>query len=615
MSVLDMPAEIIGLITRYLSLDDIFHLAVSCRSLSFVLRDGGIGRQALIQKARFSPEYTEAARTGQFARGLRCLIKRQHAIKTARPFQVALLAVCKSFIYVNGALCYSIDRENLRLLLLNETATTESTINMQGLLFKHVPESRVAESFAHHPLYYACGVLSCVYSQKQGNASKSWIVLLHIESRAIVGIQRLRSTKRIVVRNSHQYLYYGTKSQDHEDGTKRWVFHAFSFQSQEWDCKKIVLDQPIGQYVGADISFEIFDDYFYAVSSSATLDPEENKWNSFYHALRFRLGSHSSVEILPKTASWRRRPTDGAIDDRWSTLNLHQDYESGHVFVYESRREWLPSSSQPRRTCYRKKLDFPGLPSDTPQGDEASNREPAGWNSEEHQEAFEAEDIHVGDNGSVGTTFTYNNALIHSYHPSCRCFLDMVKDFPLADPHALSSPPGDNGVFFWPPEALASKRDAISTRLQKLLGPQGSLESTDWALDERNLIYSPTTAPGNNLKAIVLVSFDPALRLEGLPKLCENCAAGSCKGNSSPSAICNVSQAELGADSSLRLEGACKAVGSERDSNPDAPETAQTTTSDTRSWLLTQEAFYRVITGRDGASQGFDMTHHRKRIQ
>ncbi|KAH7302987.1 hypothetical protein B0I35DRAFT_415456 [Stachybotrys elegans] len=567
MSVLDMPVEIIGLITRYLSLDDIFHLAVSCRSLSFVLRDGGIGHQALIQ-------YTEAARTGQFARGLRRLIKRQYAIKTARPFQVALLGVCENFIYVNGALCYSIDRENLRLLFLNEAATTEYAINIQGLLFKHIPESRMAESFAYHPLYYACGILSCIYTQKQDNSSKSWLLLLHLESRTIVGIQRLRSTKRIVVRNTHQYLYYGTRSQDHEDGTKRWVFHAFSFKSQEWDSKNIVLDQLIGQYVGANISFEIFDDYFYAISSSATLDPEENKWNSFYHALRFRLGSHLSVEILPKLASWRRRPTDGAIDDRWNTLNLHQDHESGHIFVYESRREWLPSSSQPQRTCYRKKLQFPGLPSDTDtlQGDEASNREPASWNSERHYEAFEAQDIHVGDNGSIGTTFDYNKTLIHSYHPSCRCFLDMVKDFPLADPSA------------------------------QRLRLRGSLEKTNWALDERNLIYSPTTAPGNNLKAIVLVSFDPALRLQGLPQLCENCAASSCK-------------AELGADSSRWSEGACKAVESEQDSNPNAPETAQTATSDTSSCIWTQEPFYWAIKGQDGTSQGFDMAHHRKKIQ
>ncbi|EHK41067.1 uncharacterized protein TrAtP1_004473 [Trichoderma atroviride] len=91
---------------------------------------------------------------------------------------------------------------------------------------------------------------------------------------------------------------------------------------------------------------------------------EDTEWtasghplNSFYDAFRFRLGDHSTIDILPRSALWRRGATDGPIDDRWNHLQLGQDERSGQVSIYETRREWLCSWSQ--RSCYGKRLTFP----------------------------------------------------------------------------------------------------------------------------------------------------------------------------------------------------------------------------------------------------------------
>ncbi|KFA79915.1 hypothetical protein S40288_10031 [Stachybotrys chartarum IBT 40288] len=560
MNLLRMPIEIIGLITENLSSEDIYSLSLTCRALGYIIQDDGVCRRALTHNASFSKEYREAKASGSYAAGLRRLVKRRSAVKTARPFLVAVVAVCKSFMYANSALCYSVGHDHMRILLLKGRVTTEVAVNTRQLLSTTFPDKSWPGPYKFKPLYYACGLISCMYTYTKEDEPHHLLVLWHVESRSIVSVHQLGSTRRIFVRNNHEYLYYGTRSQDTGDGTKQWVLRGFDISARQWCTNRSVLKHLAGDELGLNVCFEIIGDYFYGLSSAAMSEPGENKWNSFYYVCRFQLGAHTKVQMLPMSASWRRRPADGAVDDRWSSLQLFEDEETGQIFIYESRREWLPSNSQSQRNCYRKELLFPPQPSDE-EAAYGTDDDPINWgsdnlvdwNSEYRFEPPVPENVHAGDDGSLGTTVAYNNSLIRTYNPSCRCFVDVINDPPALNPasqrlllrmrprprdgpirasHAVeaASPPrspelgipdlaGHDGINTWPPKEYQDESGSLFSNMQYVMNPQQPAETMDWAADERFLIYSPKATLPSQLRAIVLVSFDPTLHLQAVPNL------------------------------------------------------------------------------------------------
>ncbi|KFA79921.1 hypothetical protein S40288_09994 [Stachybotrys chartarum IBT 40288] len=361
--------------------------------------------------------------------------------------------------------------------------------------------------------------------------------------------------------------------------------------------------------------------------------------------------------MLPKSASWRRRPADGAVDDRWSSLQLFEDEETGQIFVYESRREWLPSNSQSQRNCYRKELLFPPPPSDEEVAygtdDDPTNWDSDNlvtWNSEYRFETPVPENVHAGDDGSLGTTVAYNNSLIRTYNPSCRCFVDVIND-PLAvnpasqrlllrmRPRPLDGPirashaveavsptrspelgipdlAGHDGINTWPPKEYQDESGSLFSSIQHVMNPQQPAETMDWAADERFLIYSPKATLPSQLRAIVLVSFDPTLHLQAVPNLygCQPCEG--CIGVPSYPAACSHGQVQEVADSLPRPSQVLhhsekpdlsRAVIGRGSSGPDqAAEIEQST------WATTSRAFYLTIGGLDERPRGFDMTHPRR---
>jgi hypothetical protein len=48
MSILRLPVEIVSLLVELLDLDDIFNMALSCRSLSYIIHDRRMCRLALM---------------------------------------------------------------------------------------------------------------------------------------------------------------------------------------------------------------------------------------------------------------------------------------------------------------------------------------------------------------------------------------------------------------------------------------------------------------------------------------------------------------------------------------------------------------------------------------
>ncbi|KAH8808050.1 hypothetical protein F5884DRAFT_821520 [Xylogone sp. PMI_703] len=176
---------------------------------------------------------------------------------------------------------------------------------------------------------------------------------------------------------------------------------------------------------------------------------------------------------------------------------------------------------------------------------------------EDHPNHLEApprlpQNTHPGDDGSLQLTFTLTKSRLRYYNTSSSTFLDLVDDplptdwqqtqrirlrcgsrkpapplqYPAGHRNAgVTRPPSNDlstalkelyletPITFWPSADLPeSEQDAI----YKLLNPPSHLGNVEGTADDRSLVYvtGGTMAP----QALIFISFDPAIRLEGLKK-------------------------------------------------------------------------------------------------
>ncbi|KAL7959557.1 hypothetical protein V8C34DRAFT_108706 [Trichoderma compactum] len=566
MSLCRVPSEILRLIAVNLGPDDLFHLAISSPQFEGILYDAVICRKAL-ENIKFSPDYRQG-KTGEYDKALRRFIKRREALQMARPFHVLQVSSeALQFTYTNGALCYTtkqispVYEHHLRVLALEGPSVKEVSIDIPNLIKDcDIPHFEETQPYQFRPLYHADGIVSCLYEQKKSLTSVRWLIIYSLEKGKILNARSLLSTANIFVRNNCQYLYFGTKSYSSQ-GRRRWVLEGVSLKDPAWSARRTILWDLAGSEMGSTVCFEIFGNHLYGVSSQELAGIEEYEWDSpghpidsFYYAFRLPLGDPSKIQILPRSALWRRGATDGPIDDRWNHLQLGQDEKSGRVSIFETRKEWLSSWS--RRTCYRKQLFWPsirentdGHPDDRPE-DGCSDS----WDSMAHDDSTTESSVHRGDTGFSSSTFDFCNTPVRSYSPSCQAFVDIVTTTTAASPtskrlrlrvrrrpqeprptsesgHMPSSPTeladavndsGDQYVRLWPADLGEQGSEQPNQSryhyCDEILNPEAHFDEVDWAMDERVLVYSPKSL--NRLdepRSIVLVSFDPGLHF---PKQC-----------------------------------------------------------------------------------------------
>ncbi|KAL7928455.1 hypothetical protein V8C35DRAFT_242088 [Trichoderma chlorosporum] len=562
MSLCRVPFEILRLIAVNLDADDLFHLAISSRHFQHIIYDTVICRKVL-ETIRFSPDYTQERETGDYAKALRRLIKRREALQMARPFHVLeVSSEALQFTYSNGALCYTtkqispVYEHRLRVLALDGPSVKELSIDVPGLInASDIPNFEERRPYQFRPLYHADGIVSCLYEQKKSPASGRWLIIYSLKKGKILNSRSLASTANIFVRNNSKYLYYGTKSYPGH-GQRRWMLEGFSLERSTWITRRIILWDLAGSDMGSTICFEIFDNHLYGVSSQELTEVEDSEWDtpghsldSFYYAFRLPLDDPSGIQILPRSALWRRGATDGPIDDRWNHLQLGQDEKSGQVSIFETRKEWL--SSRSRRTCYRKQLFWPSIPQNTDGLPEDKSSD--SWDDVARCAPAAEDSVHRGDTGFSSSTFDFRNSPVRSYNPSCQAFVDVVSTTTASNPtnkrlrlrvrrrphelcptsesgHMPSSPtgqadaaidPDDQYVRMWPndqeDQGDEEPNQSLDHYIDELLNPQTHFDEIDWAMDERVLIYSPKSLNQfDEPRSIILVSFDPALHFHGL---------------------------------------------------------------------------------------------------
>ncbi|KAL7814052.1 hypothetical protein V8C26DRAFT_148140 [Trichoderma gracile] len=574
MSLCRIPSEILRLIAVSLDPEDLFNLALTSRHFEHIIDDGFICRRVL-ENARYSPEYrqcitkgakNEATRTEDYARALRTLVKRRRAVQMARPFHV--LEVSKEavhFTYANGAVCYTtkqtlpIHNHHLRILTLKGPSAKEVSIDVLRLIeASAIPDFENNRPYQFRPLYHADGIVSCLYEQRKLPGTGRWLIIYNLEDDRILISCPLRSSSNIFVRNNDRYLYYGTRS-EMVGGQRRWSICGLDLRQSSWLFRRFVLPDLVGSEIGSTICFEIFGNHLYGVSSQEAADLEDVEWgspksplDSFYYAFQLSLGEQPTIRFLPKCALWRRGATDGPIDDRWNQLQLGQDEESGQVFIFETRKEWLTSWS--RRSCYRKQLSWPSFHHNTDEPIERKRH--SDWNAMPPKDPKLGGSVHRGDNGFCSSTFDFRNSPVRSYSPSCQAFVDVVSTATPSSPTAkrlrlrvrsrphescqtlescqTSSSPngvadaingsGEQHVRLWPVDHMLqdeqrskSPEQAWSQYIDELLNPEAFFDDIDSAMDERVIVYSPKSVyPPDEPRSIVLISFDPSLHFEGL---------------------------------------------------------------------------------------------------
>jgi hypothetical protein len=501
--------------------------------------------------APFSAEFGEAQyqhqKPGQYALAWRRLVKRRLAVQTATPFHFSVVAAAVRFILGNGALVYKPDESLIRILFLDGSGDEEVQIDPLRLLAEAFPDLGLplaARCFVD-PLYYSDWVASFLFE----TGGQQRLVFCDVKRSIILGAHHIERSNSIFVRNNGKYLYVGFRDKLPGDRWV-WVVQGYNFLRRSWmPGQRLPMDFS-GTELGQNVCFEIVDGYLYGVSSAASpLQPSTTTGlDSFYCVFRMRLGdsSSSSRQDLPKRFSWRKPWSEGYVDNRYNDLKLVKDEEKGCLTIYETRKEWMPTGHT-ERNCYRKEIRDDNFsadqnpPSPSLSFDRLESEVPG---LEPYVETFQGADVHTGDNGLELGKDDDAKLYAHTYHTATRTFVDIVGD-PSgsgSDPEQLrlrfrpmascfggspsnwslrgDMPAESPHLRFWPPEPTPGRHDPTLDLIRTLMNPKkGPIEKVRWAADERFFAFSPVVRGTSQPSALILVSFDPRLRLHGLRKV------------------------------------------------------------------------------------------------
>ncbi|KAK1657503.1 hypothetical protein BDP55DRAFT_567111 [Colletotrichum godetiae] len=537
--------ELLLLVAKLLSPKDLWNFCLVCKKFVFLMHDESCAKTLLENHAPYSTEMRDARPYGNYARALRRREKTLNAVIMAEPYVTAVVAHANEYIYCNGMLCYT-QREAQKLYLLNihHSARKKVEISVDKLLAS-ILHTTPAEKYKLRPIYFSDDILSCLYIPRKKTGIEQLLVI-DIEKRKRFPRKDSTSCKKAFVRNNQEYLYCGT----YDNNDEVWMLEVLSLSEGAWLPGFLILDDIAGFDVGISLAFEIVDDHFYAVSTTPKDEPDETGHLSRYHGVRYPLGI-CGPEDKQLMSMFRRNHRDGPMDDRWTTLSLEKDSKTGVLEVVECRREHSYNSNgesrtaSSSRTVYRTAVKFS---SDEPADDSVSTREGSeqdsihvsGFQDQTPRSHGSPSTFHRGDDSFTEPLITFNNCFVRSYSSPCGAFLDLI------NPAAVDEKPAnlqlrtmtrlqvathkqpdsretnhiENVISYW---TLRTKAHGESGKLADTLTPRG--QDSQWEVsgiaDDRSLIYISGNTKTENLRPLVLVSFDPSIRLPGVFNLLE----------------------------------------------------------------------------------------------
>lgn len=432
-------------------------------------------------------------------------------------------------------------------------------IDFQALLSNSLSLFNITNKFKLTVLHYAHGIVSCRYTDTL--SCESWFVALKLNEEVVI-VRRLRLAPgtKLFVRNDAHCLCLGLHSVVEPYNCRRWSLWMCDIQLQRWSAAQLVLGGFEGADIGITVCFEIFDGALYAVSGQNTIGIDGLDWNSFYKCIRIPLDGEAfftaPVQIM-MDETWRRDHSDGPLDERWLRLGLQRNEATGKIQIIEARREWLTGKSSAQRTIYS--TDLP--PTLQPEAEPSPYRPETGRRTcfpgftpsvSRCNERRGSREAHPAD-GPFSSMQTTNKTCLGRYFPEVATYVDLIsqqnategvghrqlyiragsRDMELPVEHlgnleeddkkALHSAglvagyPKEEAVSLWPPDPAVADRS--SRTWSALMDPAAAEATSDSIIghwDDRSVVYARDEGDAHR-KAIGFVSFDPSIRLTGLP--------------------------------------------------------------------------------------------------
>ncbi|KAI8946588.1 hypothetical protein F4801DRAFT_55162 [Xylaria longipes] len=552
-----LPYELVAYVVENLDIEDIFNWSLCNKHFRYLISEDRFCKRVVMTKVPASLEAREALENGRFAQALRRIAKRHNALSQASPYVVGIVACADSYEFFGGKLCYIIEARPhrwLRILDVHGQTNWELVVNIPMLIRAALPRAANCRKYKFRVLYQAAGIVSCLFSFALPG-TENWLLILKPQTHQILETFRLESTAKIFVRNNDKFLYFGTHSWMGADGFRKWVIKGFDLDKLCWlPQSRMFLSDMAGCDIGSTACFEIFGDYFYGLSNQSLFEADDLEWTSRYYCFRFPLNEPrlDKTEVMEDEDSLRRKHSEGPIDDRWGFLSLETDESDGGIVILECRKEWLKGESTSRRKYYTTEVIFRQQTVQEGQqtvraatarrlGDRPQSDTPIPFRRPDY--------VHEGDDSSVASLLVRNKTYFCTYVRSCHTFIDLIDDTStdtsglqrlrlrtgyrrlkpgsriilekLASdkPRALSElemqPYLANAIFVWPPEQHSSGPDPSLDRVRHLLNVDGRQSCVTATGDDRSIIYA-ASGGSKELKALVLLSFDPATKFEGM---------------------------------------------------------------------------------------------------
>lgn len=516
--------------------------------------------------APYSPEAMRAQEDGDYARGLRALVKRRNAIRMAEPFHVACLAVGSRFVYSNGVLCYNTERGQLRLLDIKNSAGLELVVDVFEMLRENhftLPE------FSGHkliPINYGHGVLTSELRLRE-RPSVGYLFAVRPHAAELLFVEEQPLDGKTIVTTSEKYLFlchpvlephpafWGIRKFDLE--TREWVHTVPRFVSRAKRDNNLVACTVYGNHVyivsGGDPLIDIRRSLpggaFTKLSYQATRLPLEGP-------------PDHPLEVEFPLSSWARPYSGDMCREDWNFLGLETDEETGYLGAVQIRMEYPDKGPVTERKCIKRVLAFPDAPSapppltnivngttsSLPLGDEhwGANGDSvpgvnvsgphvffsinAGTASEYQGFGFPPPGlppkttVHFGDNSSTTPAYGTGQCFLRSYFSTSNSFVDLVNDTLRRNDREQSLrlrvmteiPGGGNETVFWPPKYDPLNPDVRLKGLHRILNRDGFDGDVEWDVDSSSFVYSIQSHNNPLKRAIIYVGFDPTVKLHNL---------------------------------------------------------------------------------------------------
>ncbi|CAI6332643.1 unnamed protein product [Periconia digitata] len=590
-----LPYDILFFVTSYLSFEDILSLGDSHPKFKALLLESTLCRRTIethvehTKDAQSARDYNQKLEpTSPRKKMRRCqkeeiayieAMKNIHdkriAFQSCLPYSARVLGHGNGFCYRRGSLCI-LKGSTLRILDTSHPSQSME-IDLTATVETFRGASTSAADFDISLMYYSDDIAAILY-EKKARPNESCIYAISTK-KALPSNKRLLLEKwletsyKFFCRHTAKWLYYGTYSAMGSNGRHHeWEIQGVSLTGNDSPAKtpKIVLEGFFGADIGSTVAFEIRDGFFYAVSNQTSFEVEEIDWTSFYHIIRFPLENPRRDNTDINKRLYRRQHAEGPIHDSWTELTIQFDDATGQARIVESRREWVRSTSEQKRTFYI--ADFNFDPSSASDSDEASepvralpdndlfttvldDRNKPSWAPEQQRlnPTFHTE--FAPD--CRAPIFTLSRTKLKAYNLSTSSFLDLVEDEHCCNETTTGScmrirvgsrrtapldwvPPCDKYDKYTPSkspkEYLGSRRDVVyrhspirmwpppatqcacSRRLHKILNPPLPNDSpmsynrhVVGSVDEHGLVYmirsGRPSSEENQLGVIVMVSF------------------------------------------------------------------------------------------------------------